>query len=145
MTTQHIAERMVLALRDLAPSIALADGLCRRGVVTRVADDVAWVAGLDEVGYEALVAFDGGGLGMALDLSPDTTGVVLLSGRVGVGVGAVGLPRLPALPVGPDALGRVVDPLGIPLDGGPPLPGPARPCSGPHWSSSNARTSMSRS
>ena len=94
-----------------------------RGVVTRVADDVAWVVGLETVGYEELVAFDSGALGMALDLGSDQTGVVLLrhAARVatGDGVRALGLP--PSLPVGVGALGRTIDPLGLPLDGGPPL------------------------
>ena len=96
-----------------------------RGVVTRVADEVAWVAGLDDVGYEELVQFDSGALGMALDLARDQTGVVLLTHAAGVttGDGVIGLHRLPSLPVGTDALGRTLDPLGAPLDGGPPLGG----------------------
>jgi F-type H+-transporting ATPase subunit alpha len=96
-----------------------------RGVVTRVADDVAWVAGLDQVGYEEVVVFDSGALGMALELGADTTGVVVLTRgqTIATGEGAKGLARLPSLPVGSDALGRILDPLGAPLDGGPPLPG----------------------
>jgi F-type H+-transporting ATPase subunit alpha len=98
-----------------------------RGVVTRVADDVAWVAGLEQVGYEELVRFDSGALGMALDLARDQTGVILLThaASVATGEGVIGLGRLPSLPVGGDALGRTLDPLGTPLDGGAPLAGTA--------------------
>lgn len=112
-------------LVEVSPRLELDRGLRVRGVVTRVADDVAWVAGLDEVGYEELVRFDSGALGMALDLGPDATGVILLSRAkdVTTGEGVVGLGRLPSLVVGADALGRILDPLGAPLDGGPPLAG----------------------
>lgn len=115
-------ERRLMAV---ASTLDVSRGLGVRGVVTRVADDVAWVAGLDEVGYEELVMFDSGVLGMALDLGTDATGVVLLTRgkRIAVGEGVKCLNRLPALPIGPDAPGRILDPLGASLDGGPPLSG----------------------
>ena len=96
-----------------------------RGVVGRTGDGVAEVAGLDHIGYEELVRFDSGALGMAFDLRANATGVLLLSGAEAVraGEGVVGTGRLPDLPVGPAALGRVIDPLGNPLDDNGPLPG----------------------
>lgn len=117
----HVHDRLLAT----ASHLDLGHGLGVRGVVTRVADDVAWVAGLDDVGYEELVRFDSGALGMALELGVDLTGVVLLknSANVITGDGATGLGRQPSLPVSPDALGRTLDPLGAPLDGGPPLDG----------------------
>lgn len=120
-----LADRVQRRLVAVGSSVDLSRGLEVRGVVTRIADDVAWVAGLDQVGYEELVLFDSGALGVALELGVDTTGVVLLSRatNVATGDGATGLGHLPSLPVGPDALGRVLDPLGAPLDGGPPLSG----------------------
>ncbi|MDH5306181.1 MAG: F0F1 ATP synthase subunit alpha [Myxococcales bacterium] len=95
-----------------------------RGVVARTGDGVAQVAGLTRVAYEELVGFDSGALGLAFDLRADSTGVLLLSGAEAVraGEGVVGLARLPELPVGPATLGRVIDPLGNPLDDGGPLP-----------------------
>ena len=112
-------------LTTAGAQLDLSQGINVRGVVTRVADEVAWVAGLDHVGCEELVLFDSGALGMALDLGAGSTGVILLSrtATVATGEGAIGLGRLPSLPVGPDAVGRVLDPLGAPLDGGPPLSG----------------------
>jgi F-type H+-transporting ATPase subunit alpha len=90
----------------------------RRGAVTAVGDAVAHVTGLSEVGSEELVSFDSGAFGMAYELAPDYTGVVLLSGaervRAGEGVEATG--ALPMVPLGSDLLGRVFDPLGRSLD-----------------------------
>ena len=124
----ELTESVYRGLVALESSLDLSHGLRVRGIATRVADNVAWVAGLDDVGSEELVRFDSGALGMALELAADTTGVVLLSGAADVttGEGAIGLGRLPTLPVGPDALGRILDPLGAPLDGGPPLAGTRR-------------------
>jgi F-type H+-transporting ATPase subunit alpha len=94
-----------------------------RGVVRQVRDGVAFVQGLAGTGYEELVAFDSGATGMAYDLGRTGIGVVLLSGaeQVRAGEGVSGLHCLPALPVGPAVLGRLLDPLGHPLDDGPPL------------------------
>lgn len=95
-----------------------------RGLVARAGDGVAEVVGLDDVGYEELVRFDSGALGMAFDLRKKATGVLLLSSADAVyaGEGVTGTGRLPDLPVGPSVLGRVIDPLGNPLDGKGPLP-----------------------
>jgi F-type H+-transporting ATPase subunit alpha len=104
--------------------VDVSTALAPRGVVLRAGDGVAVVAGLDRVAYEGLVAFDSGALGLAFDLRSDATGVLLLSDadRVRAGEGVVPLGRLPDLPVGPAALGRVIDPLGRPLDDGAALP-----------------------
>ncbi len=96
-----------------------------RGVVVRTGGDgVAQVRGLDHVAYEELVRFDSGVLGMAFDLRTNATGVLLLSSAedVRAGEGVAGMGRLPDLPVGPATLGRVIDPLGNPLDDNGPLP-----------------------
>jgi F-type H+-transporting ATPase subunit alpha len=105
-------------------AIDVAAALEPRGVVLRVGDGVAVVAGLERVAYEELVSFDSGALGMAFDLRSDATGVLLLSQaeRVRAGEGVVPVGRLPDLPVGPATLGRVIDPLGNPLDDSGPLP-----------------------
>ena len=125
MNDLAVVDRLHGRLLVAGSRLDLINGVGVRGVVTRVADDVAWVAGLDDVGYEELVRFDSGALGMALDLATDQTGVVLLTqgAKVTAGDGAIGMRRLPSLPVGPDALGRTLDPLGTPLDGGPPPAG----------------------
>ncbi len=110
-------------VKAVVSAVRLGDGLKPRGVVRRVGDGVAIVAGMDDVRYEELLVFDSGGLGIAFDLRENALGAVLLSGasQVHEGDGVVGLQRLPELPTGPDALGRVLDPLGNPLDEGPSL------------------------
>jgi F-type H+/Na+-transporting ATPase subunit alpha len=120
MTEAALVDRLHDRLLAAAPRLDLRSAVRVRGVVTRVADEVAWVAGLDDVGYEELVRFDSGALGMALDLARDQTGD-----------GATGLHRLPSLPVGLNGLGRTLDPLGTPLDGGPPLGGAPSSLFGP--------------
>jgi F-type H+-transporting ATPase subunit alpha len=118
------ARTIEASLKQAAERVDLARSVKPRGVVRRVGDGVAHVAGLDDVGYEELLQFDSGALGMAYDLAEDNTGVILLSQaqQVRAGEGVRGERRLPELPVGPAALGRVLDPLGNPLDQGPGLP-----------------------
>lgn len=112
------------SLSKAAETLDLAQGLKPRGVVQRVGDGVAFIVGLDDVGYEELLRFDSGAMGMAYDLAEAMTGAVLLSNadRVCAGDGVWGQRRLPELPVGSAALGRILDPLGNPLDEGPALP-----------------------
>jgi F-type H+-transporting ATPase subunit alpha len=118
-----MVQTIVQALYETAPQLDLSAGLRTRGVVRQVRDGVAFVQGLAGIGYEELVAFDSGASGMAYDLGRTGTGVVLLSGaeQVSAGEGVSGLHCLPTLPVGPAVLGRLLDPLGNPLDDGPPL------------------------
>ncbi|MCA9214101.1 MAG: F0F1 ATP synthase subunit alpha [Planctomycetales bacterium] len=106
-----------------AAQLRLDDGMKPRGVVQRVGDGVAVVAGMDDVRYEELLTFDSGAFGIAFDLRQDVLGAVLLSGasQVCAGDGVTGMQRLPEISVGPEALGRVLDPLGNPLDEGPSL------------------------
>ena len=110
-------------LRRVTEQLSLVEALAPRGVVERVGDGVAFVAGLERVGYEEIVEFDGGARGFAFDLREHTTGVVLLDGgtQVAAGEGVRGTGRLPEVAVGSATLGRVIDPLGRPLDDLEPL------------------------
>ncbi len=107
----------------------LRQALKPRGAVVEVGDGVARVVGLSGVGSEELVVFDSGAVGMAYELAPDRTGVVLLGGadRVTAGEGVQPLGWLPSLPASRELLGRVVDPLGRPLDDRPAPAGEQRP------------------
>ncbi len=121
-------EQLAALLPAVARQLDLSAGFRPRGVIRRVGDGVAFVVGLEEIGYEELLAFDSGASGMAYDLSREGTGAVLLSGadRLRSGEGVIGLRCLPSLPVGIETLGRIIDPLGNPLDDGPPLKGDDR-------------------
>lgn len=96
------------------------------GVVTRVGDGIAWVHGLDNCGYNEVVAIetDAGDVeAFALNLMEDEIGAVLLGSDSKVAAGQrVRLKgEVLSVPVGEELLGRVVNPLGEPLDGGPAI------------------------
>jgi F-type H+/Na+-transporting ATPase subunit alpha len=108
-----------------AKTVDLADAFKPRGLVRNVGDGVAFISGLPDVRFEELLVFDSGAFAMAFDLRRDGLGAVLLRGRdkVREGDGVIGTDHLPDLAVGPDTLGRIIDPLGNPLDEGPPVLG----------------------
>lgn len=97
------------------------------GVVTRVGDGIAWIYGLSGSGYNEMLDIDGldGSTvtAFALNLAEDEIGAVILGDDTLVKAGAT--VRLSGhvleVPVGPELVGRVVDPLGRPLDGGEPI------------------------
>lgn len=97
------------------------------GVVTRVGDGVVWVYGLANCGYSDVIEIEVEGSAparaFALNLNEDEIGAVLLDSEIGVKAGAkVTLTgKTLEVPVGPELVGRVVDPLGRPIDGLGPI------------------------
>jgi F-type H+-transporting ATPase subunit alpha len=97
------------------------------GIVTRVGDGIAWVYGLSSAGYNEMLEIEGVDgqkiTAFALNLSEDEIGAVILGDDTQVKAGTT--VRLTGtvleVPVGPEMVGRVVDPLGNPLDGGEPI------------------------
>jgi len=91
----------------------------RRGRVERVGDGVAMVSGLRDVRLDEVLRFAGGQVGFARVLDPDLIGCVLLDATTDVEAGdaVFGTGAVVEVPVGPALLGRIVDPLGRPLDG----------------------------
>ena len=108
--------RAVLASLNLAPQAEWV------GRVEHIADGIAQVSGLPHVRLNELLQFGDGQYGFALKLDIDTLSCVLLDDSSGIAAGArvSGTGRVVEVPVGPDLLGRVVDPLGRPLDRGQP-------------------------
>ncbi|MGE0384376.1 MAG: F0F1 ATP synthase subunit alpha [Gammaproteobacteria bacterium] len=98
--------------------------LQERGSLVSVGDGIAWVAGLPSAAIDDVLVFDDGSRGMVFDLNPDSVGVVLLqtTDRLTAGTPARVGNRALTIPVGDALLGRVVDPLGVALDGGTPVP-----------------------
>ncbi len=88
------------------------------GTVRSVGRGIAQVEGLAGVKSEELVRFSGGVLGMAFNLDPDEVGVILFSEgeELKAGSRAERTGRVMDVPVGENLLGRVVDPMGRPLD-----------------------------
>ena len=97
------------------------------GIVTRVGDGIAWIYGLSDCAYNEMIeidATDGGTVtAFALNLMEDEIGAVLLGQDTVVKAGAkVRLTgNVLEIPVGPELIGRVIDPLGRPLDGAGPI------------------------
>ena len=93
------------------------------GVVIEVGDGIARIHGLSGVGANELVEFEGGAIGMALNLEEDSVGTVILGDPEGVkeGTEVRGTGRVMEVPVSDAVLGRVVDALGEPLDAKGPI------------------------
>lgn len=113
-------------LRDAIAKLENEQKLESVGVVTRVGDGVAWVHGLSDAGYSEVLEIEtatGSVEAFALNLMEDEIGAVLLGSDQGVSAGdTVRLKgEVLSVPVGPELLGRVVSPLGEPLDGGPAI------------------------
>jgi len=89
------------------------------GKVISVADGVASVYGLKNVMASEMVEFENGVQGMAQNLEENSVGVVILGTTAGIAEGGSvkRLGKLLSVPVGDGMIGRVVDPLGTPLDG----------------------------
>ena len=97
--------------------------LAEVGRVVSVGDGIATVYGLENVQAGEMVEFENGLKGMALNLETDAVGVVIFGSDTGIKEGAIvkRTGTIVDVPVGPEMLGRVVDPLGNPIDGKGPL------------------------
>ncbi len=93
------------------------------GTVTSVGDGIARIYGLDRVMYNELLEFPGNVFGLALNLEEESVGAVLLgeSHLVREGDLVKRTHRIMQVPAGPSLIGRVVNPLGQPLDGKGPV------------------------
>jgi F-type H+-transporting ATPase subunit alpha len=93
------------------------------GVVIEAGDGIARVHGLSNCLAGELVEFENGAMGLALNLEEDTIGIMVLGDYTTLGEGAEvrSTGRIVQVPVGPALVGRVVDPLGNPLDGKGPI------------------------
>ena len=108
-------------LKQKLESFAVEPVVYAYGTVARVSDGVVRVTGLPGRAYGELLEFDGGAFGMAIDLEEDGAGAVLLNTAdvVSVGSRVRGTGIVCDVPVGDALLGRVIDPIGRPLDGKP--------------------------
>lgn len=95
--------------------------LTERGEVAGTGDGIAWVRGLPSVGMDELVGFADGSTGLVFQLGPELLGAIVLAQVHGVtaGMQVTGHGRRLEIGTGDALLGRVIDPLGRPLDGGP--------------------------
>ncbi len=124
--TEITAAELSKGLRDAIANLEVAGKLESVGIVTRVGDGVAWVHGLTNAGYSEVLEIEtktGIIEAFALNLMEDEIGAVLLGSDQGVSAGnKVRLKgEVLSVPIGPELLGRVVNPLGEALDGGPAI------------------------
>jgi F-type H+-transporting ATPase subunit alpha len=105
---------------DYAPALAPREV----GTVTTVSTGIAMVVGLPNVGFEELVTFPDGTVGIAFNVDEDEVGVVLLGAYWDLHAGdeVLRTGRVMDVAVGEGLFGRVIDPLGRPLETGEPLP-----------------------
>ena len=123
LNIKALSQELEAAIGGLAQDTKLEQS----GVVTRVSDGIVWVYGLRDCGFSDVLEIETPGgapaRAFALNLYEDEIGAVLLDSEVGVSAGArVTLTgKTLEIPVGPELIGRVVDPLGRPLDGLGPI------------------------
>ena len=104
--------------RKVVARTALGPRTEHRGRVEEIADGVAMISGLRNVRLDEVLRFEGGQFGFARVLDPDRIGCVLLDAttRVEAGDAVFSTGEVVSVPVGEALLGRIVDPLGRPLD-----------------------------
>ena len=113
-------------LRKAIEKLETTGNLDETGIVLRIGDGVAWIHGLRSAGYSEVLEIEtpeGIVEAFALNLLEDEIGAVLLGedSKVKAGQKVRMKGTVLTVPVGPELLGRVVDPLGRPLDGGPAI------------------------
>jgi len=106
-------------IKNRIDSLDVATEAKNEGTVVSVQDGIVRIHGLAEVMYGEMIEFDGGLLGMALNLERDSVGAVVLGDYLGLAEGAKArcTGRILEVPVGPELEGRVVDALGNAIDG----------------------------
>ena len=89
------------------------------GKIVEIGDGVVTAVGLSDVGASEIIEFEGGAVGLALNLEEDSVGIIVFSGweKLKEGTTCQTTGKTLQIPVGQKLMGRVVDPLGKPLDG----------------------------
>ena len=106
-------------IEDYKPAETSAEG----GVVISSADGIVHVEGMNRAVYGEIVTFDNGAKGMVESVDPEQLGIMLFDGAETVGVGTMVTRsgKRAGIPVGDAFLGRVISPLGEPIDGKDPI------------------------
>src|ERR1700681_4012140 len=119
------ADEIAAALQRHVTEYTLEVSTEQVGRITEVGDGIARISGLPMAAVNELLEFEDGTLGIALNLDEDTVGAVVLGSDAHIEeeqlVRATG--RILSVPVGDGLLGRVVNPLGEPIDGRGPISG----------------------
>jgi len=120
MRTNDLTQDLFNTVDDWLSSYQLDVKLSEVGSVTSVGDGIAWISGLPTATFDEIVVFEDGSRGIVFELTEDLIGAVLLHETASLTAGncVYRSNHTIDIPVGDALLGRVIDPLGIPLDGG---------------------------
>ena len=112
----EVSEVLLRQLQDIETSIKFEEV----GVVLSVGDGVARIYGLTNVTENELIEFENGVMAVAMNLEEDNVGAVLLGSTEGIkeGQSVKRTGRVASIQVNENMLGRVINPLGVPVDGG---------------------------
>ena len=119
MTGKPSLATLTTRVEDYKPAQTSEEG----GVVIASADGIVQVEGMDRAVYGEIVTFENGAKGMVESVEPGRLGIMLFDGAESVGVGTLVTRsgKRAGIPVGEKFLGRVIDPLGEPIDGKGPI------------------------
>ena len=115
---------IISLLREDIKGFDLTSGHQEVGQVLSVSDGIAVISGLHEAAYGEILFFRGGAKGLVQDLRSDgTAGVILFSDAAEIAAGDIVLrtKRTAGVPISNRILGRMIDPLGAPIDGKGPI------------------------
>jgi F-type H+-transporting ATPase subunit alpha len=117
------AQEIAAVLERHVTELDMATAVEQVGRVAEVGDGIARVTGLPHAAVNELLEFENGAVGLALNLDEDSIGAVVLGDVSGLDEGQVvrATGRILSVPVGDALLGRVVNPLGEPIDGKGPV------------------------
>ncbi|MBX3082084.1 MAG: F0F1 ATP synthase subunit alpha [Anaerolineae bacterium] len=120
MAQLDFAKGFLEQIRDWKSDVAAVEV----GHVLEVGDGIARVSGLPNVKASELVQFSNGTVGLAFNLEEDNVGVIIMGEYADIAEGdeVHGTGRIASVPVGMGLLGRVVNTLGVPMDGKGPIP-----------------------
>ncbi|MGZ5619448.1 MAG: F0F1 ATP synthase subunit alpha [Methylobacter sp.] len=115
--TPGLLDKQAEWLANYRPGLRITE----QGTVVSIGDGISWIKGLPSAAIEDILVFADGSRGMVFDLNRDRIGAILLYETEALTAGTTVYlsPHALSVPVGDNFLGRVIDPLGTPLDGHP--------------------------
>lgn len=117
--TSQIAQELISKLKSIDTKFSAGT----TGEVLEIADGVAKISGLSQVAFSEMVEFPKGIMGVAINLEEEEVGAIILGDYLSISEGdqVKGTGKLLSIGVSEKLMGRVIDPMGLPLDGKPPV------------------------
>jgi len=117
--SDKVTQDLLHRIKEFQPQLEIRDF----GEVVQAGDGIALASGLGDIRYQELVVFDNGTRGIAFDLSRDQIGIIIMGDyqEIKPGTRVYALGRIASIPTGESLIGRVVNPLGQPVDGKGPI------------------------